>query len=262
MTSSRDLIARAIQLLKTARYTIALTGAGISTPSGLPDFRSQNSGLWAESDPFLVASLYAFRRQPEAFYDWIYPLAQSTARAIPNPAHIALASLERQGRLMGVITQNFDMLHHRAGSKNVYEIHGHMRQMTCLRCYGEVDSAPYIEHFLETREMPRCACGGVLKPNIILFGEQLPVQTVSAAKQHTRASDLMLVVGSSLQVAPAGDLPALAKSTGSQIIIVNNEPTPADEFADVVIHADVVEILPLLAEPFLREPRPSKEFPG
>lgn len=246
-----ELIAQATDLIKEARYAVALTGAGISTPSGIPDFRSAHSGLWTGNDPFLVASLYAFRTRPEAFYDWIYPLARLTARALPNAAHQALAALETHGPLRALITQNIDMLHHKAGSANVVEVHGHMRHMTCLSCYAEVEAGPYIDRFLETREIPRCPCGGLLKPNMILFGEQLPVRALNSAKTYSRQSDLMIVAGSSLQVAPAGDLPALAKSTGSRVIIINQEATPADEFADVVFHEDVVRVLPLLAAPFI-----------
>jgi NAD-dependent deacetylase len=232
---------------------VALTGAGVSTPSGIPDFRSTHSGLWTEHDPFEVASIFAFRTRPEAFYSWLHPLARLTIQAIPNAAHQALATLETWGPLRALITQNIDMLHHKAGSANVVELHGHMRRMTCLTCYAEVTAEPYLRNFLKTRAVPHCPCGGVFKPNVILFGEQLPVRALNAAKSHTRKCDLMIVAGSSLQVAPAGDLPALAKSTGSRLLIINQEVTPADVFADVVIHEDVVRVLPLLAEPFVRE---------
>ncbi len=253
MERYRNLVAQAATLIKQARYAVALTGAGISTPSGIPDFRSSHSGLWTKHDPFEVASIYAFRTRPETFYEWLYPLAQLTVQALPNAAHRALAVLETHGPLQALITQNIDMLHHKAGSANIVEVHGHMRQMTCITCYAEVEAGQYIDHFLETRTVPLCPCGGVLKPNVILFGEQLPVHALNAAKSHTRRSDLMIVAGSSLQVSPAGDFPALAKSTGSRLIVINQEATPADDFADVVIHEDVVHVLPLLAEPFVQD---------
>jgi NAD-dependent deacetylase len=164
---------------------------------------------------------------------------------------MALAALEKRGPLRGIITQNIDMLHSKAGSETVYEIHGHMRQMTCMRCYHVFEAAPFIEAFLETKAVPLCtACDGVLKPNVILFGEQLPVRVLEKAKQQTRLCDVMLVVGSSLAVAPVCDLPLEAVHNGARLIIVNFEETYADQYADVVIHADVVEVLPQLAAAF------------
>lgn len=256
------LIAEAQQLLRQAKHVVALTGAGVSTASGIPDFRSPTSGLWERANPLEVASIYAFRQRPQDFYDWIYPLADLTLAAEPNPAHVALAQLERHGPLQTLITQNIDMLHTRAGSESVLEIHGHMRELTCLRCYEIIPSADILETFLETGETPLCACGGVLKPNVILFGEQLPVRTMNKAKKETRACDLMLVAGSSLEVAPAGDLPLLAQQTGSRLVIVNHTETHVDGLADVVIHADVVDILPLLAAPFLKDPASASSNPG
>ncbi len=244
-------IARARRLLSEARYVAALTGAGISTPSGIPDFRSRQSGLWQQVDPLAVASLYAFRRRPQDFYDWIHPLAHTTLAAQPNAAHVALAQMEAHGPLQVVVTQNIDMLHSRAGSQNVVEIHGHLRHLTCLDCFAIVESEPILRQFLKDRLAPRCPCGGVYKPNVILFGEQLPVRALNDAKRAARACDVMLVVGSSLEVAPAGDLPILARECGARLIVVNLEPTHADDFADVVIHDDVVHVLPLLAAPFL-----------
>jgi NAD-dependent deacetylase len=245
-----DLVERAQELLLSARHAVALTGAGISTPSGIPDFRSPASGLWQHADPMQVASLFAFQQRPQDFYDWIHPLAEVTLAARPNAAHYALAQMESHGPLRAVITQNIDMLHSKAGSERIIEIHGHLREMTCLRCYEIVPATAIFQQFLVTGEVPRCHCGGVLKPNVILFGEQLPVRAMQASKRETIQSDLMLVAGSSLEVAPAGDLPLLARQTGARLIIVNLEPTHVDEMADVVIRADVVEILPRLAAPF------------
>ncbi|HSM54700.1 MAG TPA: NAD-dependent deacylase [Candidatus Sulfomarinibacteraceae bacterium] len=247
-----DLIQDARRLLSGASHVVALTGAGISTPSGIPDFRSPASGLWEQVDPLQVASLFAFRQRPQDFYDWIYPLTRTTLAARPNAAHLALAQMEEHGPLQAVITQNIDMLHSKAGSQNIIEIHGHMRELTCLRCYDIVPSEPVLERFLESGEAPRCSCGGVLKPNVILFGEQLPVRALTESKRQARQCDLMLVVGSSLEVAPAGDLPLLARDHGARLIIVNYGETYADHIADVVLHADVVEVLPQLAAPFLR----------
>lgn len=238
-------------MLSQSKHAVALTGAGISTPSGIPDFRSPTSGFWEKVDPFQVASIYGFSRRPQDFYDWIHPLAKLIRAAQPNAAHIALAALEKKGPLQGVITQNIDMLHSKAGSETVYEIHGHMREMTCMRCYHVFEAEPFIENFLETRQVPLCTyCSGVLKPNVILFGEQLPVRVLEKAKQQTRLCDVMLVAGSSLVVAPVCDLPLEAIQNGARLIIVNFEETYADQYADVVIHADVVEVLPQLAAAF------------
>lgn len=242
------LIEQARTLIRQSSYIVALTGAGISTPSGIPDFRSADSGLWEQVDPMAVASIYAFRQQPQAFYDWIYPLAQQILEAQPNAAHLALAQMEAHGLLKGIITQNIDLLHAKAGSRAIYEVHGHMREATCLEC-GQVYGGENILHeFLDTGNVPYCReCGGVLKPNVVLFGELLPVNVLNQAKEHSRRCDLMIVAGSSLEVMPAGDLPLMAKQSGAQLIFVNFSETHLDYLADVVIHADVVDVLPRLA---------------
>lgn len=248
-----DQIDRARDLLARSRRTVALTGAGISTPSGIPDFRSPSSGLWRNTDPLETASIYAFRQRPQDFYLWIHPLAQLILEAEPNPAHIALAELEASGQLQAVITQNVDMLHDKAGSKVVYEVHGHLRQVTCLSCYSVHPSDLYMKTFIQTGDMPFCeTCGGVVKPNVILIGEQLPVKVLDEAKKLASVCDLMLVVGSSLVVAPVGDLPAIAAEAGARIVIINYEPTHLDHLADVVIHANVVEVLPMMVSTLLQ----------
>lgn len=247
-------IAVARELLAQSRRAVALTGAGISTPSGIPDFRSPSSGLWNDVDPLAVASAYTFRHRPQDFYDWIQPIARQTLEAEPNAAHLALAQLEEYGPLRAVITQNVDMLHGKAGSRNVYEVHGHLRELTCLRCYTVYPSDTHLQRFMQVGDMPCCdKCGGVLKPNVILFGEQLPVRVFNEARKQAMASDLLLVVGSSLEMAPVADLPMLAYENGARIVIVNNEPTHIDHLADAVINADVVDVLPELARPFLNK---------
>jgi NAD-dependent deacetylase len=245
-------IETAIRLLKRSRKVIALTGAGISTPSGIPDFRSPGSGVWQDVDPMEVASIYSFKRHPEAFYDWIHPLARLTSEAEANPAHIALAQFEECGLLRGIITQNIDMLHSKAGSKNVFELHGHMREMTCLSCYSVFPSESFMDAFISGSELPYCLqCGGILKPNLILFGEQLPMDVVIQAGRLINDCDVMLVIGSSLTISPACDLPIQAHHAGAKIIIVNFEPTPVDYLAEAVIHANVIDVIPRLVAPFL-----------
>jgi len=242
------LINRAAELLRQADSAVALTGAGHSTPSGIPDFRSPESGLWTQVDPLAVASLFAFRLRPQGFYDWIRPLARVMLEAQPNPGHHALAQLEKAGLLRSVITQNIDGLHQRAGSLRVHEVHGHMREATCIHCYRVVPAESLIEEFLAEGQVPRCTCGGVMKPNVILFGEQLPLNVLTAARQDTTACDLMLVIGSSLTVEPVSDLPLMALGHGAKLVIVNYQPTHLDERADVLIHADLADVMPRIAD--------------
>jgi NAD-dependent deacetylase len=261
MDSQQRRVQQAIDLLARSKHTAALTGAGLSTPSGIPDFRSPDSGIWNRVDPFEVASIFAFRYRPQAFYDWIRPLAELILAAGPNVAHLALAALEAHGPVRSVITQNIDLLHSRAGSRMVLEVHGHVRETTCIRCYQVSAAADYMLELVASGDLPRCpACGGLLKPNVILFGEQLPVQVLNQARREARRCDVMLVAGTSLEVAPAGDLPLLARETGAQLIIVNQSATRLDGLADVVIHADVVDILPQLAAHF--QPLRSGTGPG
>jgi NAD-dependent deacetylase len=232
---------------------IALTGAGISTPSGIPDFRSPGSGIWENvQDPLRVASIEAFKQDPQAFYDWLYPLVETVFHARPNPAHLALAELESAARLRCVITQNIDLLHSKAGSRVVYELHGHFREGTCMACHTKYPGEPLLQNFLRTRTFPRCRlCRHPIKPDIILFGEVLPVQVLIKAQKAAQQCDLMLVVGSSLSVVPACDLPWIAKQRGAKLIMVNLTATHLDPIADLVIHADAAEILPQLAAPFV-----------
>jgi len=241
----QDLIDRAAGMLRNAQHAVALTGAGISTPSGIPDFRSAGNGLWEHADPMEVATIYAFRENPQRFFDWIRPLAASICSAKPNAAHIALAQLERLGVLHMIITQNIDGLLQQAGSARVAEVHGHVREATCMNCYHVVLSEAYLSKFIADGLAPRCPqCRGVLKPNVTLFGEALPAQALRAATQAARRCDVMLIAGSSLEVAPAADLPDLALTYRAKLIIINLSHTHLDAWADVLIRGDVAEVLP------------------
>ena len=242
---SRSLM-DAAELIHQARRVSVFTGAGMSTDSGIPDFRSPDSGIWRNVDPMEVASIFGFKRNPQAFYDWIQPLAAQTIRAKPNAGHIALAELESRGYISDVITQNIDMLHTAAGSKAVIELHGHMRDATCIKCFTKYPAAELMERFIADGVSPQCipACGGTLKPDIILFGEQLPVVEFRAAQHAARDCDLMVVIGSSLDVAPAGDIPILATRTGAKLVVINLTDTPADNLASVVLRGRSAEILP------------------
>ncbi|MBN1991527.1 MAG: NAD-dependent deacylase [Anaerolineae bacterium] len=248
MEALNQQIEQAANLVHQARQIVAMTGAGISTPSGIPDFRSPESGLWDQVDPLTVASIFSFRQNPQSFYDWIRPLAPLFLEAKPNAAHYALAALEQAGKMRAVVTQNIDGLHGKAGSKTVYELHGHLREVTCIRCYEVQKSEGIIRQFIEDGRVPKHDCGGVFKPNVILFGEQLPMREFVAAQVAIKEADLMLLVGSSLETAPASDLPELALDNGTKMVIINQQPTYLDNRADLVIHANVVEVLPQILE--------------
>ena len=243
-----DSIDRAVELILRARYAVAFTGAGISTPSGIPDFRSPDSGLWTKDDPMVVASIGAFRRDPTVFYEWIRPTALLFAAAEPNAAHVALAELEETGLLKAVITQNIDDLHQRAGSKRVLELHGHLREAECLECRRVTPAEGLVRRYMVEGNVPYCPdCGGALKPMAVLMGEQLPMDVFLDAQLESELCDLMLVVGSSLTVVPAANLPLSACRQGAALIIVDHRDTRADVVADVVIRGDVADVLPQIA---------------
>jgi len=196
-----------------------------------------------------VASIRNFRRHPETFYAWMQPLVATLVEAVPNPGHVALAEMEAGGWLKAVITQNIDGLHQRAGSREVLELHGHLREATCTGCRQVLDAEELLADFLASGQVPRCSlCGGVLKPNVVLFGEQLPMDVLGAAMDHVRQADLMLVAGSSLEVAPASQLPLWVREHGGRLIVVNLTPVYIDSVADVVICGDVAEVLPRIAQ--------------
>ena len=248
----QDAIEKAARLIQGAQVCVALTGAGISTPSGIPDFRSPQSGLWTRVNPFDVASLSTFRVAPDRFYNWVRPLADLVFNADPNPAHLALAQLEKAGFLHAVITQNIDGLHQKAGSEDVIEVHGTLDSLTCVSCYREAGIEEVLEEFLETSQPPRCAyCRNILKPNVILFGEQLPRASWEKAEQAGRECDLMLVAGSSLEVTPVARIPASVVERGGSLIIINLYQTYIDNHANVVIQRDLAEVMPLIAQEVL-----------
>ncbi len=245
----------AADIIRSSKRAVVLTGAGISTPSGISDFRSANNGLWEKFDPFEVASLSSFRYNPVRFYEWMRSLAIGIHQAQPNPAHYGLARLEQAGYVQTIITQNIDALHHRAGSKNVLEIHGSMRTLSCTSCYRQVDSHGYLEAYLERGEIPYCTeCGSILKPDMVLMGEQLPVKIWLKAQEVCKNCDLMIVVGSSLEVLPVAGLPMRALENGAHLILLNFSPTYVDVRADVVLHEDVAEVVPRIVREVLQAP--------
>lgn len=239
---------QAVELLAASRYTIALTGAGISTPSGIPDFRSERSGMWKQADPLEVASLWGFHDHPERFYAWFRPLMQRALQAKPNRAHRALARLEAAGKLRAIITQNIDSLHQSAGSRCVFELHGHTRSATCLGCGQQATAEPLLAAVQRGLRPPDCeACGGLMKPDVILFGEPLPYEAVARSQAEALQCDVMLVVGTSLEVMPAADLPPLARRRGARLVLINLTPTPLDSAMDVIVRQDVEVALERIA---------------
>jgi NAD-dependent deacetylase len=238
----------AAELFRNARRLVVLTGAGISTPSGIPDFRSEGTGLWSRDEPMEVASLGTFRTHPERFFNWFRPLAGQIFHAQPNAAHHALAEMENAGIPQTIVTQNIDMLHQKAGSEHVIEMHGTLRTLSCTRCYKKFESGSFVRQFIDEGTIPSCpGCGGILKPDVILFGEQLPQSAWFEAQSAARRCDLMVVAGSSLEVLPVAGLPMQAVDRGAHLIVVNNSPTYINVRADVVIMDDVASILPEIA---------------
>ena len=212
-------------LLIGQRHCAALSGAGISAESGIPTFRSKG-GLWEKFDPVLYASAEVFRQDPSKYWLIRGEFIRNYDSYRPNPGHRALADLEEMGILRYVITQNIDGLHKKAGSRNVAEIHGSLREIFCLRCGKE-----YLAPNVPDGEPPHCDCGGVLKPNTVLFGEQLPREAMETAYQEASTCRSMLVIGTSAVVQPAASLPSLAKQNGAVIIEINPEKAfPAADY--------------------------------
>ncbi len=244
-----ETIEFAAELFRMARHTVLLTGAGFSTPSGIPDFRSEGTGLWSRDEPLEVASLMTFRTHPERFFEWFRPLAGRIFYAEPNAAHYALAELEQSGRLRAVITQNIDLLHHKAGSKHIIELHGTLNTLSCTQCFQQYGYQNYLTAFIEFGEIPHCpACGGLLKPDVILFGEQLPQAAWMEAQREVLACDLMVVAGSSLEVLPVASLPMKAIEHGAHLVIINQTPTYLNVRADIVLSEDVAGLIPAIVE--------------
>lgn len=241
-------IRKAAALIKSARYTVVLTGAGSSTPSGIPDFRSPGSGLWSRYSPSEFASLSSFRYHPEKFFHWLRPLASLLIEAEPNPSHFAISVLENISLVQAIITQNIDCLHQKAGSQVVIEVHGSLDTLSCIGCFKQFLSHQYMDAFIEEGIIPHCPlCNQILKPDVVLFEEQLPIQPWLKAKAETKNCDLMIVAGSSLTVTPACQLPLLALQNGAKLIVINLSPTYIDNYSEVVIYEDVSDILPAIA---------------
>jgi NAD-dependent deacetylase len=231
-------------LIRDAISVVALTGAGISVPSGIPDFRSPGTGLWENVDPMEVAHIDVFRRDPERFWHFYGQRFQTLDSKRPNAAHEALVKLERSGLLEAVITQNIDQLHARAGTERLIEVHGTIAHASCLRCGARYPLTDVrARHERAQDGVPRCACDAALKPDVVLFGEYLPVDAITDAQRLASEADLLLCIGSSLEVYPVAELPAMTLAAGGRIAIVTNGPTPFDAHAAVRLNGDVVDEL-------------------
>jgi NAD-dependent deacetylase len=235
----------AAALLSRAQAGLALTGAGISAESGIPTFRGEG-GLWTKYDPVKVASIDAFMADPAAYWTISRERGPALLSAQPNAGHLALAELE-SAHILAVATQNTDGLHQLAGSRRVIELHGSGRSVVCLDC-GARESRADVQKRLQQALPPRClTCGGMfLKPAAVFFGEPMPVGAMEEAYALAEGADVMLVVGSSLVVYPAADIPLVAARAGAKLIVINAEPTPLDRIAEVVIHGLSGEVLPEL----------------
>lgn len=236
-------VQRLAELLGRSRRAVALTGAGVSVPSGIPDFRTPETGLWAKVDPMEVAHISVFERDPERFWSYYRPRFQALGDKEPNRAHEALAELERQGLIEGVITQNIDRLHRAAGSENVIEVHGSIETSSCLEC-GSAYGLDAVDELFDGRGVAICsACGGAVKPDVVLFGELLPEEAMERATELAEGADLMLCVGSSLAVHPVAGLPQLTLSHGGSLAIVTKGETPYDRDAELKLDGEVDEEL-------------------
>ena len=228
------------ELIRESECTVALTGAGISVPSGIPDFRSPGEGLWEKVDPMEVAHIDAFRRDPAKFWGFYRPRLHSLGDVRPNDAHRVLAELERRGLLDAVITQNIDQLHREAGSERVIEVHGSIRTSSCQRCGLEFQLED-VDDLFDEEGAARCSdCSGPVKPDVVLFGELLPGDAMAEAESLASGADLLLCIGSSLEVYPVAGLPSVTLGAGGRIAVITQGSTPFDRDAAVRMNGDVV----------------------
>ncbi len=231
------------ELIRGSSCTVALTGAGVSVPSGIPDFRTAETGLWENVDPMEVAHIDVFERDPARFWSYYRPRFHSLGDKRPNAAHEALAELEHRGLLEGVITQNIDRLHRAAGSRNVVEVHGSIETSTCRRCDASYGIAEVDALFGDDGVAACTSCGGAVKPDVVLFGEVLPEAAMRQAQELAARAELMLCIGSSLVVHPVAGLPEVTKACGGQLAIVTKSATPYDSDAVMRLDGEVDEEL-------------------
>jgi NAD-dependent deacetylase len=248
-TMSKELIKKTAQAIRRSKKVVALTGAGISVESGIPDFRGA-SGLWEKFDPMEYATIEAFTANPKKVWAMLWEMGKLVENSKPNSAHLVLARLEQMGLLSSVVTQNIDNLHQAAGSKRVIEFHGNSERLVCMIC-----SRSYDRREVKLEPLPpRCVCHGVLKPNVVFFGEPIPWGAHMEAREEAGSCELMLVIGTSAVVSPASDLPVMAKKAGATIVEVNLEETQLTRYtshwllkgsASLILQALLDEIMDL-----------------
>ena len=248
MTPSSQVVAagagRVAELLRSADRAVVLTGAGVSVPSGIPDFRTPGKGIWEKVDPMEVAHIDAFRSDPDRFWGFYSQRFASLVDKRPNPAHEAIAELERRGLVRGVITQNVDRLHRSAGSERVIEVHGSIDRCVCPECGGRFELERVLEMISAGPATPECpACIAPLKPDVVLFGELLPEAAMVEAQALAQEADLMVCAGSSLEVFPVASLPGVTLSAGGRIVLITQGRTPYDADAEVKLEGDIAEEL-------------------
>lgn len=225
-------------LIKSSKYIVCLTGAGVSTASGISDFRTPGKGIWSKVDPIEVTSIRAFQENPARFYHFYRSRIEGIQKVSPNKAHLALARLENAGYLNCLITQNIDNLHQRAGSNNVLEIHGNINQAVCYKCGKKISAQSLLEKIRSNKQgIPYCKCGGIYKPDVVLFGEMLC--NLNEAINEANKAELFLAIGSSLQVSPANILPEYSIARGGKLVIINYMKTHLDQKSAVVVHEDI-----------------------
>jgi NAD-dependent deacetylase len=235
-------------MLREASSAVVLTGAGISVPSGIPDFRTPGKGIWEKVDPMEVAHIDAFHRDTARFWQFYRPRFETLSEKQPNAAHEAVAELERRGLVTGVVTQNVDMLHRKAGSERLIEVHGSIATSSCTSC-GTRWQLTEVEALFEEDGVATCSgCFGKVKPDVVLFGELLPEQAMKEAQELSAAADLLLCIGSSLEVYPVAGLPELTLAAGGKVALVTQGPTPYDGEAAVKLDGDVVDELSAVLE--------------
>jgi len=242
-------IHHAADMLLNSKQAIVLTGAGVSTESGIPDFRGKG-GIWEKYKPEIYGNIQAFLKNPAKFWELAQKIAPNLFKAKPNPGHIALAELEKMDLIKAIITQNVDELHQKAGSILVYEVHGNINRFNCLGCKASYTKDQIMRKLKKEKKTgPSCDfCSAPLKPSVVLFGEGLPTFEIHMSKDLAQKADVMLIAGSSLTVAPVCDLPLYTLREGGKLIIVNDQPTDLDDRAEIVIHHKTGTILPLIVE--------------
>ncbi|MFX1571724.1 MAG: NAD-dependent deacetylase [Promethearchaeota archaeon] len=244
MSKIEEKIERLANLILESKNIVVLTGAGMSTESGIADFRSPGTGLWEKVDPYEFASINSYIAHPAKNLEFMLETGKAIFRARPNKAHKALTRLQKLGKLKGILTQNIDRLHHKAKTENIVEFHGNVMEAKCLQCRRIFPITTMVNQALQGK-VPMCeVCNGMLKPNAIFFGEPLESEVLAAADKMIADCDLLIVLGSSLVVYPVAWYPQKALAIGAKLAIINIQETDVDSMAEVVIHEIIGEIFP------------------